>query len=142
MMPSDIATLLNTQQERANQLLDILTHELEILKTRELSILEAKSQEKELCLQEINQLDSALKQHASIEELRANETYSAQVEQILDLFQQCKKQNEVNGQIINNSQIAINRFKGMLQKSIANNSMTYDEKGNTNIKTRSIGIKA
>ena len=142
MLPSDIATLLNTQETKAKQLLDILTHELEILKTRELSILEEKSKEKELCLQEINQLDSAIQQHATIEELKANDTYAAQIEQILDIFQQCKKQNEVNGQIINNSQIAINRFKGMLQKSIANNSLTYDEKGNTNIKTRSIGIKA
>lgn len=137
-----ITGLLNEQEKKANELLTILAHELEILKTRELSVLEEKSQEKEACLNQINDLDIAIKQYTSLEELRSNEQFAVQVDNILTTFKQCKEQNEINGQIINNSQIAINRFKNMLNKSISNNSLTYDDKGKTNIKARSIGIKA
>lgn len=137
-----VANLLSQQEEQANILHSLLSNELEILKTRELSALEKKSAEKELCLTRINQIDNEIKQHASIEELRNNEHFAEQVNRILNVFEQCKEQNEINGQIINNSQVAINRFKGMLQESIANNSMTYDKKGKTNIKSRSIGLKA
>jgi len=142
MQDSFIADLLNKQEARANELLELLSHELDILKTRELSVLEAKAAEKEKCLSDINEIDVAIKQYTSFEQLQADDNHAAQVDRILALFKQCKEQNEVNGQIISNSQVAINRFKGMLQKSISNNSLTYDDKGKTNIKARSIGIKA
>lgn len=142
MQTADIAKLLETQEEKASQLLEILAHELEILKNREIPALEAKAQEKEQCLSQIDQIDKTIKQQISLEELQANATYAEQVDRITALFAQCKEQNEINGQIINNSQIAINRFKGMLQKSISNNTLTYDQKGNTNIKAKSFGLKA
>jgi len=142
MQDSFISDLLNKQEARANELLELLSHELDILKARELSVLEAKAAEKEKCLSDINEIDVAIKQYTSFEQLQADDNHAAQVDRILALFKQCKEQNEVNGQIISNSQVAINRFKGMLQKSISNNSLTYDDKGKTNIKARSIGIKA
>lgn len=142
MQDSFISDLLNKQEARANELLELLSHELDILKARELSVLEAKAAEKEKCLSDINEIDVAIKQYTSFERLQADDNHAAQVDRILALFKQCKEQNEVNGQIISNSQVAINRFKGMLQKSISNNSLTYDDKGKTNIKARSIGIKA
>ena len=142
MTQSSIVELLNKQEEKANELHALLSSELEILKARKLSILEAKAIEKENCLNAINQLDIVIKQHASLDALKSDTRYAEQVDRIIALFNECKEQNEINGQIINTSQIAINRFKGMLQKSISNNSMTYDQKGQTNIKNNSLGIKA
>lgn len=138
----NLAELLNQQEAELNKLHSLLSNELAILKNRDIELLENAAAEKEACLNDINQVDQSIKQLASFDELKQDQTYAEQVTRIATLLSECKKQNEVNGQIINNSQIAMNRFKAMLQQSIANNSMTYDEKGRTNVKATSIGIKA
>ncbi|NQY37066.1 MAG: flagellar protein FlgN [Alteromonadaceae bacterium] len=137
-----VAELLNKQEAELTKLHALLSNELEILKTRELSVLEQAASDKEQSLTKINQLDQAISQETTFALLQEDEDFAEQVSTIVNLLTECKKQNEINGQIINNSQIAINRFKGMLQKSITNNSMTYDQKGRTNISNSSIGIKA
>jgi len=137
-----ITLLLNNQEAELTKLHSLLCNELEILKNRELSILEQASAEKEAILNKVNLLDQEISQSTSLELLQQDANHSEQVSRIINLLRDCKKQNEVNGQIINNSQIAINRFKGMLQKSISNNTMTYDSKGKTSISNRSIGLKA
>ena len=137
-----ITPLLNKQEAELTKLHSLLCNELEILKNRELSILEQASAEKEAILSQVNLLDKEISHYVSLDALQQDETHSEQVSRIINLLHECKKQNEVNGQIINNSQIAINRFKNMLQKSISNNTMTYDNKGKTSISNRSIGIKA
>jgi len=137
-----VTLLLNNQEAELTKLHSLLCNELEILKNRELSILEQASAEKEAILNKVNLLDQEISQSTSLELLQQDANHSEQVSRIINLLRDCKKQNEVNGQIINNSQIAINRFKGMLQKSISNNTMTYDSKGKTSISNRSIGLKA
>lgn len=137
-----ITSLLNNQEAELNKLHAVLCTELEILKNRELSILEQSSADKEAILNKINLLDKEISHYTSLDVLQEDENYSEQVSRIINLLHECKKQNEINGQIINNSQIAINRFKNMLQKSISNNTMTYDSKGKTSISNKSIGIKA
>ena len=137
-----ITPLLNNQEAELIKLHSLLCNELEILKNRELSILEQASVEKEAVLNKVNLLDKEISHYASLDDLQKDEAHSEQVARIINLLQDCKQQNEVNGQIINNSQIAINRFKNMLQKSISNNTMTYDNKGKTSISNNSIGIKA
>ena len=137
-----VAELLNKQEAELTKLHALLSNELEILKTRELSVLEQAASDKEQSLTKINQLDQAISQETTFALLQEDEDFAEQVSTIVNLLTECKKQNEINGQIINNSQIAINRFKGMLQKSITNNSMTYDQKGRTNISNSSMEIKA
>jgi flagella synthesis protein FlgN len=138
----NLSELLNQQEIELNKLHSLLDNEFEVLKKRDLELLENTAAEKEACLNDINHLDQSIKQLCSFDELKQDENYSEQVTRIITMLVDCKEQNEVNGQIINNSQVAMNRFKMMLQKSIANNSMTYDDKGRTNVKTTSIGIKA
>ncbi len=137
-----ITPLLNNQETELTKLHTLLCNELEILKNRELAILEQASAEKEAVLTKINQLDKEISHYTSLDDLQQDEIHREQVSRIINLLHDCKKQNEVNGQIINNSQIAINRFKNMLQKSISNNTMTYDNKGKTSISNISKGIKA
>lgn len=137
-----IAPLLNNQEAELTKLHALLCSELEILKKRELAILEQASAEKEAILTRVNLLDKEISHYVSLDALQQDEIYCEQVIRIINLLHNCKQQNEVNGQIINNSQIAINRFKNMLQKSISNNTMTYDSKGKTSISNISIGIKA
>lgn len=140
-LPS-VAELLNVQEAELAKLQNLLANELDTLKNRDLAQLEQITADKEQTLLRVNQLDQAISQQITLDDLKANADYKEQVEKIVELLIDCKKQNEINGQIINNSQIAMNRFKGMLQKSISNNSMTYDQKGQTSINTNSIGIKA
>jgi flagella synthesis protein FlgN len=142
MMTDTVTLLLNNQEAELTNLHSLLCNELEILKNRELSILDQASAEKEAILNKVNQIDQEISKNTSLEILQQDENHSEQVSRIINLLHNCKQQNEVNGQIINNSQIAINRFKGMLQKSISNNTMTYDSKGKTSISNTSIGIKA
>jgi len=137
-----VTLLLNNQEAELTNLHSLLCNELEILKNRELSVLDQASAEKEAVLTKINQIDQEISKNTSLEILQQDANHSEQVSRIINLLHDCKQQNEVNGQIINNSQIAINRFKGMLQKSISNNTMTYDNKGKTTISNNSIGIKA
>lgn len=137
-----IALLLANQEEELTKLYSLLCNELEILKKRELSILDQAAAEKEAVLNKVNLLDQEISHYTSLDALLENEQHNEQVSRIISLLHECKKQNEVNGQIINNSQIAINRFKSMLQKSISNNTMTYDSKGKTSISNKSIGLKA
>jgi len=137
-----VTLLLNNQEAELTNLHSLLCNELEILKNRELSVLDQASAEKEAVLTKINQIDQEISKNTSLEILQQDTNHSEQVSRIINLLHDCKQQNEVNGQIINNSQIAINRFKGMLQKSISNNTMTYDNKGKTTISNNSIGIKA
>lgn len=141
-MTDTVTLLLNHQEAELAKLHSLLCNELEILKNRELSALEQASAEKEAILNKVNQLDQEISQSTSLELLQQDNNHSEQVSRIINLLHDCKQQNEVNGQIINNSQIAINRFKGMLQKSISNNTMTYDNKGKTTISNNSIGLKA
>lgn len=137
-----ITTLLNNQEAELTKLHSLLCNELKILKNRELSILEQASAEKEAILNNVNKIDKEISHYTSLDVLQQDENHSEQVSRIINLLHDCKQQNEINGQIINNSQIAINRFKNMLQKSISNNTMTYDNKGKTSISNKSIGIKA
>ena len=141
-MTDTVTLLLNNQEAELTKLHSLLCNELEILKNRELSILDQASAEKEAILNKVNLLDQEISQSTSLKLLQQDANHSEQVSRIINLLRDCKQQNEVNGQIINNSQIAINRFKGMLQKSISNNTMTYDNKGKTSISNISIGIKA
>ena len=142
LLADKISSLLTRQEMELTNLNGLLCNELEILKNRDLSVLEQASVDKEALLTKINQLDKEISHYTSLEQLKEEPTHSEQVTRIISLLHECKQQNEVNGQIINNSQIAINRFKGMLQKSISNNTMTYDNKGKTSISKNSIGIKA
>ena len=137
-----ITPLLNNQEAELTKLYSLLSNELEILKKRELSILEQAATEKEAVLTKINLLDKEISHYVSLDALLEDDSHKEQVSRIINLLHDCKQQNEVNGQIINNSQIAINRFKNMLQKSISNNTMTYDNKGKTSISNSSLGIKA
>lgn len=141
-MTDTVTLLLNNQETELTKLHELLCNELDILKNRELQTLAQTSAEKEAILHNINQFDQQISQNTSLELLQQDAQYSEQVARIINLLRSCKNQNEVNGQIINNSQIAINRFKNMLQKSISNNTMTYDNKGNTSISNNSVGIKA
>lgn len=140
-LPS-VPELLNVQERELTKLQTLLCDELDTLKNRNLEQLTLISPEKEETLTKINQLDQAISAQVSLADLKADPEFKEQVERIVLLLTDCKQKNEVNGQIVNNSQIAMNRFKNMLQKSISNNSMTYDQKGHTSISASSIGVKA
>ena len=96
-----VSDLLNSQEAELTKLNSLLSNELELLKNRELATLEQAAAEKELVLTRINQFDQAISQQASLKDLQKNEEHGEQVSRIVNLLNECKEQNEVNGQIIN-----------------------------------------
>jgi len=143
-MNSSISVLMQKQKDELNRLHNILLDELEILKSRDRSFLEKNAELKIQALTEISHIDKAMNemltsQTLSIEDKEAAVLHESEVKTLLKA---CKDQNQVNGHIINSSQIAINRFKNILQKTLSNQSTTYDNKGLTNLSVSSIGVKA
>ena len=54
----------------------------------------------------------------------------------------CKKQNQINGLIIHQSQLSVERMKTSLLENHNKSSMTYDSKGKTSGGLSSLGLKA
>ena len=145
---SVIPPLLVAQEDALSKLNIVLLDEFKILKSRDRSLLEKNALLKEQVLVEISRVDKSINE--TITEAEKAQGISAEEQdqlsqhkiKVKELLQTCKSQNEVNGQIINSSQIAINRFKNILQKTLTNQTTTYDNKGLTNLNVSSIGVKA
>tara|TARA_B110000014_G_C20117538_1_gene590738 strand:+ start:1759 stop:2193 length:435 start_codon:yes stop_codon:yes gene_type:complete len=144
MMNYTALDLLKKQQDSLITLTKILKDEFEILKSRDRSYLAQNAEKKIIALNIISDVDQAIKTHLIDHPIEPSEQviFNEQESAVKKLLNQCKHQNKVNGQIINSSQIAINRFKNMMQKSLKNQSATYDSKGLTNLSNTSLGLKA
>lgn len=119
MMNYTALDLLKKQQDSLITLTKILKDEFEILKSRDRSYLAQNAEKKIIALNIISDVDQAIKTHLIDHPIEPSEQviFNEQESAVKKLLNQCKHQNKVNGQIINSSQIAINRFKNMMQKS-------------------------
>ncbi|MGB0937079.1 MAG: flagellar export chaperone FlgN [Colwellia sp.] len=143
-MNDAIITLYNNQKDALTKLSEVLSIELDVLKSRDRSLLAENAQEKVVLLSTIAKVDESIKLALSEQIFSESEQQliNEHESDIKELLNHCKHQNKVNGQIITSSQVAINRFKNMLQKSLNNQSATYDSKGLTNLSSNSLGLKA
>ena len=134
--------LLTKQHNQMTALEALLIQENEILQQHQPEALTAITQQKNELLIEIQNLDQVLAGHKKFIENKTSDEYQQILAAIEALLAQCQKQNTVNGQIIQHSQLAVERMKTSLLESNNKSSITYDNKGKKSGGLSSLGIKA
>lgn len=134
--------LLAKQHQQLTALTKIIADEKQVLQQHDPHALLAISQEKNTLLLAIEKLDQDIAQNQSFAQDKAAGKLTEQLNEITELLAHCQKQNLVNGQIIQQSQLAVERMKTSLLESHNKNSITYDSKGKKSAGLSSLGLKA
>ncbi|WP_286265328.1 flagella synthesis protein FlgN [Thalassotalea atypica] len=134
--------LLEEQFNLLSQLEKLLVQEKEVLQQRDSEALIALSQVKEQLLADIQTNDQTIATSQVFIQQKNSGQLSERLNDVESCLQRCKELNEVNGQIVAHSQVAIERMKSALLESRDKSSMTYDSKGKKHAGLSSLGIKA
>ena len=136
------AELLAKQHQQLTLLAQVIANEKEVLQQHEPQALLAISQEKNTLLLAIEQLDQEIAQNQGFAQAKAAGTLTLELKEITDLLHHCQQKNQVNGLIIQQSQLAVERMKTSLLENHNKNAITYDKKGKKNAGLSSLGLKA
>jgi len=139
-LTSDV--LLAQQHQQLTTLAQIIENEKQILQQHDPQALLAVSQEKNTLLLAIQQLDKEIGTNQLFAQDKAAGKLSQQLDEITALLTHCQQQNLVNGQIIQQSQLAVERMKTSLLENHNKNAITYDNKGKKSAGLSSLGLKA
>jgi len=140
--PSLILSLLNKQQEHLKVLLLLLKSELAAIAERDVEKLDQGCILKVQQLDQIQQLDKQIAELPHITELKTQSWFSDAVKQLDELLNQCKEQNEVNRQSVEQSQLVVERFKHEILQNRGKSGLTYTAKGKPAIDSIGKGVKA
>lgn len=140
--PSLILSLLNRQQEHLKVLLSLLKSELTAISERNVEKLDQGCVLKVQQLELIQQLDQQIAELPQIAELKNQSWFSDAVTQLDQLLDQCKEQNEVNRQSVEQSQLVVERFKHEILQNRGKSGLTYTAKGKPAIDSIGKGVKA
>jgi flagella synthesis protein FlgN len=134
--------LVAKQHQQLTLLVQIIANEKQILQQHDPQKLLTISQEKNTLLMAIQQLDQQIGQDQSFAQDKAAGNLTQELAEIADLLINCQQQNQVNGQIIQQSQLAVERMKTSLLENHNKNAITYDKKGKKSAGLSSLGLKA
>lgn len=134
--------LLAKQHQQLTLLSQIISKEKEVLQHHDPKALFAISQEKNTLLLAIQDLDKKIGLNQPFAQEKAAGKLTKELSVITELLNQCKKQNLVNGQIIQQSQLAVERMKTSLLENHNKNAITYDNKGKKSAGLSSLDFKA
>lgn len=134
--------LVSKQLSQLTQLETLLTAEKEILQQQNPDALIELTSEKNSLLVAIQEIDNAIGQSFEFKQEKLAGNFADELSEIEAILLRCKKQNQVNGLIIHQSQLSVERMKTSLLESHNKSSMTYDNKGKTSGGLSSLGIKA
>lgn len=138
----DLTTLLQQQQAQLDALLSLLNHELTALSQREVEQLDALTQQKDALLTTIQQTDQAINQLPSLASYQETDWFKQAVQQLNTLLAQCKHQTAVNQQVLEQSQLTLDRLKHEILSVKGKSGLTYTNKGKPAVEHKSSGIKA
>jgi flagella synthesis protein FlgN len=139
----DTLTLQLKQQQQHLELLEnLLLQEKSIIEQNRAEDLLAVTEQKQQLLSTIEALDNQLSQNEQLPQLKTEPAIAELLQTIQTILQRCKDLNAVNGQLIQHSQLAVERLKNSLLENRQKNSMTYDAKGKTHGGPSSMNIKA
>ncbi|PCI56647.1 MAG: flagellar biosynthesis protein FlgN [Gammaproteobacteria bacterium] len=134
---------LLAQQHAQLQKLDlVITEEKLVLQQHQPNALLQISEEKNQLLLSIQSLDQKISVNQVFAQDKAAGFLSQELADIENLLKLCQQKNQVNGQIIAQSQLAVERMKTSLLESHNKTSVTYDSKGKKSGGLSSIGLKA
>ena len=134
--------LLIQQHQQLTTLAQIIANEKHILQQHDPQALLTISQEKNTLLIAIQQLDQEIGKNQRFAQDKAAGKLTQELGEITDLLTHCQQQNLINGQIIQQSQLAVERMKTSLLESHNKNAITYDKKGKKSAGLSSLGLKA
>ena len=136
------AELISQQLSQLIALETVIDSEKEVLQRHVPENLTAITETKNQQLLAIETLDKKLSQSILFKKERASGLYSEQLTEIETILIRCKEKNKINGQIIDHSQLAVERMKTSILQQNNKSSMTYDSKGKTHGGLSSLDIKA
>jgi len=134
--------LLAKQYSQLQALETIIAEEKVVLQQHQPEELINISQQKNQLLVSIQTLDQQIIVNQQFAQDKAAGLLSQELADIESLLVKCQQQNQVNGQIINQSQLAVERMKTSLLESHNKTAITYDNKGKKSGGLSSIGLKA
>jgi flagella synthesis protein FlgN len=141
------SSLTNTQllSQQLSQLIAleaVIDDEKHLLQGQDPILLSQISEDKNQLLLAIDSLDKLFAQRVNFSKEKQAGLHEQQLTEIESALIRCKNKNTVNGQIIQHSQLAIERMKTSLLQQHNKSSITYDSKGKTSGGLNSLGIKA
>lgn len=122
--------ILKCQDDILNKLKKVLADEYEILKNRKAMDLVPLSEAKSKLLLELQTNEQSIKCHS--EKHRLKEDYDKFRVLLSNKLNEIKKQNEINGRLVDLNLAANRRLTAALIETRDKNTMTYDQKGNQN----------
>ncbi|MCI2284635.1 flagellar protein FlgN [Colwellia sp. MSW7] len=138
---SESKELLAQQYSQLQALEQVIIDEKHILQQHQPNELLKISEQKNQLLIAIQTLD----QQISLNQAFASDKAGKLAQELLEienLLASCQQKNQVNGQIIAQSQLAVERMKTSLLEGHNRASVTYDNKGKKSGGLSSIGLKA
>ncbi|MDX3775686.1 flagellar protein FlgN [Chromatiaceae bacterium AAb-1] len=139
---TDITPLFEQQKEHLNALLSLLRQEIASLAQRDIETLDAVCQQKLVVLNHIQKLDQQIAALPDLVTLKQQPWFKQHVDDIELQLQQCKQQNDINQQALEQSQLTLERFKTELLSARGKAGLTYTNKGKTAVDSKGKGIKA
>jgi len=153
--PTRINTILSTELALSNELLDILQKEYNSLSNNDSAMFLALVEKKQTCAEKIQEVEKQLTQHLASQGYNHNKsdieklinTLSPDVknttldtwQSLLNVAQQCKQQNQVNGRTINLTHLKTKHAMALLSGKEASPA-TYDQSGKTDDNSSSPSI--
>ena len=134
--------LIAQQLQNLQQLEELLSVEKEVLQKQDPEALTSVTEQKNLLLQKIQQLDEHNSQDPLFKTEIDSGIHKIQIAEVEASLIRCKNKNHVNGQIIQQSSLAAERMKNSLLENHNRSSMTYNSKGKKSGGLSSLGIKA
>ncbi len=134
--------LFAQQFAQLQELEQIIADEKLVLQQHQPDALLEISNKKNKLLVAIQTLDQQISVNQSFAQDKAAGFLTQELADIENLLKRCQQKNHINGQIIAQSQLAVERMKTSLLESHNKTSVTYDNKGKKNGGLSSIGLKA
>ena len=134
--------LVSQQLSQLTQLEALLDTEKDVLQQQNPDALIKITSEKNTLLLAIQDIDNAIGQSFEFKQEKLAGSFETELVDIEASLTRCKKQNLINGLIIHQSQLSVERMKTSLLENHNKSSMTYDSKGKTSGGLSSLGIKA
>lgn len=134
--------LVSQQLSQLVQLEALLISEKEILQQQNVDALVTVTTDKNTLLADIQEVDNAIGNSFEFKQARRTGMFETELNEIKSLLEHCKQLNQVNGLIIHQSQLTVEKMKNSLLENHNKSSMTYDNKGKKSGGLSSLGIKA
>lgn len=134
--------LVARQKSQLTSLEALLEQEHKILQQPKPELLTKLSQEKNELLVAIQETDKTIEQNFDFKQAKYSGEFDEQLKDIKNCLQRCKQQNQINGLIIQQSQLSVERMKTSLLENHNKSAITYNSKGKTSAGLSSLGVKA